>query len=1247
MKKLVILLSVVLTAFTISDDNHGIRLINWKENDILFFGNISKNILSFNNAEYPDPITCLPYYIENFPVPADGGFTIELNNPVYEEFIPDITVSGIDAIGDRLIYNSSILRTAGQNLLQFSLLPFVKSGNVLKRLVSFELRLVKVPVLKNAAIPLTWKNESVLKNGKWIKIKTSKRGIYRITYDKIKQLGFDDPLKVNLFSNSGYQMREDNSVVEVDDLIQFKIWSGKDNQGKDCIFFYSPGGTKWDFNNQSGFFEHITNVYTRYSSFFLTDNAGSTMQVETYNPVTEQPNKVVAAFDEYELHEMESYNLIHSGKRWFGERFLPGNTRSISFDIQNRETSSPVSLDLTAAARSSSTSVLDISIGNVASGKIEFNAVNTSDPTSVYADDKMTYLSANPSGNSLNISLTFNSSSSSAEGWLDYARINFRKKLRAEGAELFFRDKAGSGAGVIAEFDVENAANFRIFDITEPSEIREVPVTFAGSTLKFIRPAQNLREYLAFNPSGNFPEPEFLDVVKNQNLHGMQDADMIIISHPDFLNHAGELKDFHSSADNLSVNLVSTEEVYNEFGSGNPDATAIRNFIRMMYSRSQKLKYILLFGDGSYDNRNLSGSRKNFIPTYQSDNSLNPVASFVTDDYFVLLDDGESVYNGGEDLGIGRLPVSNDYDAIVVVSKIKNYHSPKSLGFWRNVVCFIGDDEDGNLHMDDSEQLAGMVNLQHKEFLTDKIYFDSFNQVSTPAGERYPGVTAAIDQKVKEGVLILNYIGHANERFMAEEHVLDVSDINSWTNPDNLPIFVTATCEFSRFDGDDVSAGEYILTNPTGGGIGLFSTTRLVYAYSNFLLNQNFFRYVFDRDVNGERYRMGDIMRLAKVATINTINKRNFTLLADPALRLSYPKHKVVTTGLIKNDKIAGSDTIGALGKVTVTGYIADFLGHKLNNFTGKIIPVVYDKAIRLKTLGNAGQEPFEYKLQENIIYKGLASVKSGDFTFSFVIPKDISYDVGSGKIVYYAFPDAGTEDANGAFENFFIGGSADNQINDNQGPNIELFLDDESFKSGDKTSRNPLLLANISDENGINTVGTGIGHDITAILDDDYTNVFILNAFYKANIDDYKSGSIIFPLANLPVGEHRLRLKVWDVANNSSEAEISFYVSGDLVIDQLSNYPNPVSDYTYFTFSHNQPDATFNFILEVFDRTGKRIDILKQKVYSSGMTSVPVRWEKSRSGLSTRNGLYLYRIIIQSEDGSIASKSGKMLMIE
>jgi hypothetical protein len=1185
----------------------------------------------------------------------DFNFSIE--NAVFEEIKLSSDFRDYHKIENEIKIITQKNQSSGIHKLHLQISTIKKEGNKIFRIKRFELKQTPVEakqlqkssqILNNIHV---WKESSVLKQGKWIKIGVSGKGIIKIPYSKLISLGFADPAKVNVFGSGGIILSEDPGVINYDDLEQCAVWHDKNN-GTDCLFFYAPGNTEWRLDPNSKLFKHKLDDYSTAGYFFLTNNVGNQKTTELLPVIQETATHSVSLFDAYQLYENELENVLPlgSGKQWFGDKFKNSSVKNIDFELTDIDLSEQIKIRVNAIARSYAASEMMLSVNQTETGALKFIQVNTGSQTSAYADEKAGIFSSPVQGNQTKLTLKYyatkinNSVDDNALAWLDFIEVNYRRKLKFGNEALFFRDKLSVGADNTVTFTIENAAaGSRVFDVTNVNNVKEVPVVVSGNVASIKRPAKDLVEYVAFNPNGTFNEPEYIGEVANQDLHSLKTPEFIIISHPNFINSANRLADFHRNYDGMSVEVVTSDQVYNEFSSGARNSTGIRNFIKMFYDRGEKLKYVLLFGDGSYDNRNLKPGTKTFIPTFQSENSLVPVASFVTDDYFVILDAGESVYNGAVDLGIGRIPSSTTYEAELVINKIENYYKPEALGNWRNIVSLIGDDEDGSLHMSDSEKLANQINTNHKEFITEKIYLDAYLQQVTAGEEKYPDVTDAINNRVKDGVLILNYVGHANDRFMADEHVLDISDVNSWSNSSNLPIFVTATCEFSRFDADDMSIGEYILFNPVGGGIGLFSTTRIVFAYSNYLLSKSFYSFVFETDDKGNRYRMGDIMRLAKINTINTINKRNFSLLADPALRLSYPKHRVITTSINGHEADNTADTIKALQKVDIVGFISDFTGNKLNSFTGEMAVTVYDKETMVSTLGNNGETPFQFKVQENIIYKGKATVTNGSFSFSFVVPKDISYAIGRGKIMYYAQNEE--VDAHGAFNDFIIGGLSDQSVGDKKGPDIDLFMDSEDFVSGDKTSKNPTLKAFLSDENGINTAGTGIGHDITAVLDDDNSNVMVLNNYYQADINEFKSGSVAFPFKNLSVGKHKLKLKAWDVANNSSEAEIEFEVTGEFYISQVINTPNPAVDYTYFTFEHNQSDATLNVMVEIFDQMGRRVDYMVSKVGSGGTKSNPIRWNFNETQTLLLNGIYIYRVTAQNTDGIYFSKSGKMMI--
>lgn len=1240
MKKYLLLLFIVIVGFSVDDVRKEIITLEWAETAgkleneaLIFFENV-------DSREFKSelPIYTRLYNLEN----TSKTFRFIVANPVFEEIETSAYNWNESDIKEELVFSSQVLNSKDSKKVELQIIPLKKQNGKVYRLTSFELK--RIPnELKSAVIEIEWKSNSVLSSGKWVKISTSGKGIYKIPYSKLVEWGFTNPSQVGVFGNGAALLSENPGEIAYDDVEQCAVWTNQ-NGGEDCLFFYAPGYIEWKATSE-GYFQHKLNDYATNGYFFLGEVGTSQKNIAKVNEPEDAVTNTTSTFDEVALHEDELNNVLPlgSGKLWLGDKFLKATTRSYNLNIANIDGTVPAKLKVNAAARSYLSSSMGISSAGTSFGNVDFSKVNTNDTYGLYASHKYKVFEINPSNGSLNIECVYNAANSSAESWLDYIELNYRRNLEVVNDAIFFRDWKSVGDGNVVKFTVESAAaDTKVLDISDINNVKEISTSLVGSTLTAKCLADELKEYALFNASGNFTEPTFVEDVENQNLHGINTPEYIIISHSNFMNSAEDLAAFHRAYDGMSVEVVNVDKVYNEFSSGTKNATGIRNFIKMFYDRGNSLKYVLLFGTGSYDNKGIKENTQNFIPTFQSNESLYPTYSFVTDDYFVMLDADESVYKGSIDLGIGRITAATPYEAQLVVDKVKRYYEPEALGDWRNTVCLLGDDEDGALHMRQSEELADSINKNYSEFITDKIYFDAYVEQTTPAGDRYPDVNAAIDERVKDGVLILNYIGHANERFLAHEQVLTISEINSWSNTNQLPIFVTATCEFSRFDTDETSAGEYILLNPNGGGIGLFSTTRVVYASENFKLTKSLYSYIFKQDAQGEHYRMGDVMRLAKTNISSGINKRNFSLLADPALKLSYPKYRVVTNTLNQQNAGGIADTIGTLQKITVTGHIADYFGNKLDDFDGELIPTVFDKAVEMETLGNKGETPMKFTVQENVIYKGRSSVKNGEFTFSFVVPRDISYSLGEGKIIYYA--DNGTEDAHGAYTNFLIGGDG-SDIVDNQGPDIQLFLDSYDFESGDVTSKNPTLLANLSDENGINTVGTGIGHDITAVLDNDYSNVFVLNNYYQAEKDDYTKGTLQFPIRDLTVGKHTLRLKAWDVANNSSEVEVEFEVTGDFEINEISNYPNPVSDYTYFVIKHNQSDANLDVIFDIFDQSGRVIDRFQKQIGSSGGSTNPIRWDINESGVAATAGIYVYRAIVKNSDGIITSKSGKMIV--
>ena len=743
----------------------------------------------------------------------------------------------------------------------------------------------------------------------------------------------------------------------------------------------------------------------------------------------------------------------------------------------------------------------------------------------------------------------------------------------------------------------------------------------------------------------------------------MGDAEMIIVTHPLFMAQAKRLAAIHENNDNIRSVIVTPGQIYNEFSGGIPDAAAIRNFVKMIWEKGKTtgvpLKYLLLFGDGSYENKTPPPGNTNFIPTWQSVNSNTGVLSFTSDDFYGLLEDGEGESNGSLEVGIGRFPVDDTTSAGLMVRKVRNYISSAAFGSWRNVVCMLADDEDDNLHMIDSEHLSKIISDEAPAITNEKIYLDSYRQVTSISGDSYPDVTAAVNNRINSGCLIFNYVGHASEAGLAHERVVRTSDINSWKNSARLPLFITATCEFSRFDNVTInsgtgaiaantSAGEMVLLNADGGGIGLMSTTRVVYSAPNYTLNSNIIKYSFQTDENGLPRSFGDIIRLAKNASGDGSNKRNFLLMGDPALRLALPSCGSVVTDSINGKSVASAtDTLKALSVITVKGHINGPDGKPAGSFNGTVEPSVFDKPVLVTTLANDGGNTMQYYVPGNVLFKGPADVTNGYFSFTFMVPHDIDYSFGNGSVKYYANNE--DTDLNGYYNQLVVGGFSDNITDDKEGPVIRLFMNDTLFREGGITDNAPVLLAKLSDKSGINASGTGIGHDITAWFDNNTSETFNLNTLFKTDKTGYTSGSLYYPFTMDTDGEHSVTLRAWDNLNNFSEKTLKFNVNTDgrFRITRLECYPNPAPGETQLSVSHNRPGQTLDLVITLFSTSGNVIRVIRESVFSAGYRIQDIPWDGcNSSGAKVAGGIYIWRVEATSEDNEKSTASGRVIIL-
>lgn len=1114
---------------------------------------------------------------------------------------------------------------------------------------------------------------SVLATGNWYKLSIGSAGIYKVDLSFLAALGINtsnlNSSSIRLFGNGGAMLAEDNTTYRPDDLQEVAIYmvDGGDGifSGNDFFLFYAPGPDEWLKDSVHQRFSHRKNIYSDKSFYFLS--IGNNGKRITTAPVVTSPAITISSFSERYFHELDTVNFLGSGKEWYGEELsgLPGRSlsKTFSFSIPDITQNSALVLKTECIARSAGVSSrFDISINNQPAGQLIIPQVGTG-LYDLFAQPSSLVLSVNAPSASVAVHYTYIPGSFNSQGWINWLEVFARRNISLNGNEpLFFRDwnSVGNPTG---EFIIRNATDAtQVWDITDFSNPVRIQGTFSNSEFRFVNTCERLREYVAFNTTNSlFKMPVSAGKINNQDLHGAPAADFLIVTHPLFYNQAQRLAQIHQQHDNLNSLVVTTEQVYNEFSSGSPDPVAIRDFVKMFYDRaaanpSSRPKYLLLFGDASYDYKDRLVNNTNLVPAWQNNLSLDPLSTYASDDFFGFLDDNEDINSGLVnnllDIGIGRVPAKNAEEAKNFVDKIAVYLSPQSLGPWRNNLTFIADDEDNNLHLQDAEIITGTAASTAPVFDQQKIYLDAFRQESGAGGSRYPQANEAINNQMYNGTLIWNYNGHGGSSRLAEENILDQSTVNNWNNPERLPLFITATCDFAPYDNPFVnSLGENILLRPKTGAIALMTTTRLVFAFSNRIMNNNYLQFALQQDVHGKYRSLGEAVKDAKNFTYQNssdiANNRKFTLLGDPALTLAFPKLKT-RISRVNGIDVSVADTLSALEKITMEGEVTDWQGNILSNFNGNVFPAVYDKPKIINTLGNDPGSPVtSFSTQGNLLFKGKASVTNGRFSFSFKVPKDINYQFGNGRVSLYA--ENGAEDANGFFTHLIVGGNSNGTDADREGPQIKAYLNDELFVNGGITNQNPVLIVKLADTSGINTAGTGIGHDIIATLDNDNNRYFILNDFFQGELNSYQQGSVRFQLTGLEPGPHSLKIKAWDVVNNSNEIMLDFIVANDteLELSHVLNYPNPFTNATTFWFEHNKPGQPLAVQLQIMTITGRVIKTLEQVVTTAGNRSTDITWNgRDEYGDKPGRGVYLYKLRVIAPGRKQKEVLGKLVIL-
>lgn len=1230
---------------------------------------------SFENSADPS----LPVFIQQIPVNSAGELNVQLTNARFEPF-DKTPAPGDNLLKENIQFSTEVYRERQGYTGKIAFIPIIRRGNSYERLVEGELRITQTPRLGIEQRGPTGTMVSVLKEGDIYKIAINKDGVYKLTYDFLKnKLGISnldniDPRNIKIYGNGGGILPSYTVTDRPDDLIENSILVQGEEDGKfnetDYILFYAEGPDKWRYDASSKEFNLEKNIYDIKNYYFIKISGDRGKRIENQNSVSGTAY-TTTTFNDFEHYEEDKVNLLHdwgvrtgltqgSGQRWFGDWFRTAReyTYNNLFTFSNLVTSSPAKIKAQMALRALQNSRFNLIInGETLSSSLAPGVSSLTDNETTYAF--ISEVNTNLTLNSDNINAVVRypnpgGSNDNSEGWLDYIQVNVRRKLMMSGNQMDFRD-IETLSYPSATFQLDNAnANLLIWDISNPLQPKNQLFDLNNNRITFGALTNTLKTFIAFDKNQNFQLPESVGKIANQNIHGYDQLDMLIVYHPDFETEAQRLAQHRAQHSDLTVAAVSVNQIYNEFSSGKTDPTAIRDLAKLLYERNNRFKYLLLFGDGSFDTRNIYGLGGNFIPVYEKEN-FDPIETFPSDDYFAILNNASetSPLSGNMTIAIGRLPVKTADEAQAVVNKIVNYDTnQETFSDWRNQLVFVGDDEDGSQHSKDANSIADTIRSQVRSVNIDKIYLDAFPQVAASGGARFPEAKAELNRAIFKGALTVTYLGHGGQSGWAQERVLEISDIVNWDNFDRLPLFVTATCSFTGYDNPTfTSAGEETLLNPRGGAIALMTTVRAVYANANADLTKATMKQLFQPE-NGHYLTMGEAFRQAKnsfTSPFTITNSRKYSLIGDPSMHLAIPQSRVATTRVNGKDiSQVLADTLRALQKVTVEGIVTDQNGQPLTNFNGIVYPTVFDKATTVTTLGqDPGSTPFPFVVQRNIIFKGRASATNGVFKFTFVVPKDINYQFGKGKINYYAADADQMTDASGAFEQVIIGGTNPDAVADNQGPKVDVYMNTDDWIFGSITNPNPTLLVKLEDDNGINVVGNSIGHDLEGVLDQSTQNSFLLNDFYEAELDDYTKGTVRYPLYKLAEGRHQMRVTAWDVANNAAQGYTEFIVaaSEDVALQHVFNYPNPFTDRTCFQFDHNLANQEMDVQIQIFTISGRLVKTIQTQILSDGALRQDdcIEWDgKDDYGDRLARGVYLYKVKVRGATAGINQMKGE-----
>ncbi len=1214
----------------------------------------------------------LPTYMQTFKVSQGTLKTFEFTNVVYKT-VPSAYLGEMDLskIPTDISEKVSINKVGNSYLLSLTMIPVIKKGELLQIVESFVLnyQLEANATRSNKSAAVLVEN-SVLATGTWYKISIDKTGVYKIDTNFLNSLGINtsglDPKNIRVFGNGGSLLPNLNSEFRYDDLQENALYVEGASDGvfnsNDFALFYAEGPNDWDTSTEASI-KHRMNIYSEKSYYFISVDSGAGKRIANETPITAGATDFVSTFKDYVFFEEETDNIYEVGQQWFGDVFRGSElSHNYSFDFENVDQSKEVKVRVRSMAESSVATSQTIQVNGANDFSINFLAISSN--SFVQADDEIVESNVLVNSDEINVNISYDVNGDvSAASYLDYIELIGDKHLIAGGKQFSFRNFLSKEAARILQYTVTNASNIhQLWDVTNHLEPKLVANSDpSSSNFVFKGASGELKEYRVVSNSDYYtPAAVGNGPIENQNLHALKDIQYVLVTNNELKSQAQRLADHHTNNGLTSV-VVTLDKIYNEFGSGSADITSIRDFVKHLYtnatSEATRIKYLCLFGNASFDFKNILEKNENIVPAFESYRSFSLVYSYVTDDYYGFMDDTEGLMSSSDkqDVATGRILVENVSQAKTVVDKILTYYSAEAYGDWRNEITLVADDL-GNASeavlQQEMENIADDIKANKPHYNIKKLYADSFKQVKSSGGDFYPDMNLGMSNAVEKGSLVIDYFGHGGEIGWAGERLLRVEDIKSWQNAKRLPLIITVTCDFSRFDHLNktaLAAGEEIMLHPTGGAGSLISTTREVFISFGRSFNKVLIKKMLE--FNNEDYSIAEALMHTKNEVPSSSGQHYFIFsFGDPAMKLKTTKPEIKLTHINDVDVTVERAALKALSKIKLSGKVTDISGNTLTSYNGKVSASVFDKPIDKTTLDNDGYGVvMTFDVQDSRIFRGAAEVANGLFDLEFVVPKDIKIALGNAKISLYA--ENGVLDKGGVDVETIIGGIDENAVEDLTGPEIELFMNDESFVDGGNTNALPNLKVKLSDANGINTSSNSIGHNISVIIDGDVSNPIILNEFYETELGDYTKGNISYTLRGLEPGTHTLQLKAWDTYNNSSEKTLTFNIvdDGTFLIENVLNYPNPFINYTEFWFNHNKPNEVLDVVIYVFTVSGKLVKTINQEIPATGSAlSRSITWDGLDDfGQKIGKGVYVYHLIVKTKSGISAEKYEKLVILQ